>query len=119
MKTPPPCCGESDTLELRITVGKSILFYYTIYILCRVEACDGGNREEGDDQQGDSEASSADIPSVLGVDLTFVNQILAERGWLPVNASHPSLCGTPPPRIAWHTRGQKRLSSGSGAEAIR
>ena len=42
---PSPCCGEYDTLELRITVGKSVLFYSTIYILCRVAECNGGDRE--------------------------------------------------------------------------
>ena len=40
---PPPRHVESDTLELKITVGKYTLFYSTIYVLCRVAACGGGD----------------------------------------------------------------------------
>ena len=44
--------GESDTLELIITVCKSILFYSTIYILCRVAALAGkGVRTNGENQK--------------------------------------------------------------------
>ena len=48
---PPARCGEPNALESRITVGKYVLFYYTIYILCRVVVCGGGDREGGDNQQ--------------------------------------------------------------------
>ena len=75
-----PRRGESDTLELRITVGKSVLLYYTIYILCRVAVCGGGGGEVGDDQQVESEAVISDVPSILVADFKFVNGILAERG---------------------------------------
>ena len=41
-----------DNIELRITVGKSVLLYSTIYISCRVAACgDGG--EGGDIRRGE------------------------------------------------------------------
>ena len=33
---PLPCLGESDTIELIITLGKSVSLYSTIYILCKV-----------------------------------------------------------------------------------
>ena len=35
---------------------------------------------------------SADVPSVLGADINFVNRKTCREGvWAPVNASHPSL----------------------------
>ena len=49
---PPPGRGEFDTLELVINVGKSVLFYSTIYILCRVPAGSVGGGEGSDDQRG-------------------------------------------------------------------
>ena len=62
---------------------------------------------------------SADITSVLGADLNFLNGIIADRGWEPVNAYLPSLCGTPLLRIAQDNRVRPNLSEVSGAEAIR
>ena len=73
----------------------------------------------GDDQQVESEAVISDVPSILVADFKFVNGILAERGWSPVNASHPSLCGTTILCIAQNNQGRLRLSAGGGAEAIR
>ena len=91
MDPPPPGRGEFDTLELVINVDKSVLFYSTIYILFRVEACSVGSREGGDYQQGESEAVSANALIVLDAYLKCVNGRLAERGWTPVDASCPSI----------------------------
>ena len=40
-RSPTPRYVDSDTLELRINADKSILLYYTIYILRRVVAAAG------------------------------------------------------------------------------
>ena len=106
-------------LELRITVGKSVLFYSTIYILCRVAAGGGGGGEGGDDRLGESEAVRVDVPRVLGADFKFVNGRLVDRGWEPVNAPRPSLCGTPLLRIARYTRGRPHFLEGIRSDSIR
>ena len=48
---PPSHRGESDTLELRITVCKSILFYSTIDILCRLAALAGKGMTTNENQK--------------------------------------------------------------------
>ena len=76
---PPSRRGESDTLELRITVDKSILLYYTIYILFRVASGGSGNVEEDDNQRGEPESVIYDALIFLCVDFKFVNGRLADR----------------------------------------
>ena len=49
---PPPGRGEFDTLELVINVGKSVLFYSTINILCKIVTCDSGDGKGCDELQG-------------------------------------------------------------------
>ena len=81
MCTPPPLrCGESNTLELRITVGKFILFYSNIYIFSRVLVCSSGIGEGGNDRIGQSKAVSADVTSFLGAFLNLLMEDLQRGG---------------------------------------
>ena len=126
MRTPPPPLprhGESDTLESRITVGKSVLLYSTIYILCRVAAAGVSGGEGGDNWRGESEVLKHWCTECR---LGCVFQIICDWKYFqkgggalekneyptPLSSEQQFLC------ITHNNWGWTRLSAGSWAEAI-